>query len=80
MAEYQGQATRQVQRLVKPSAFNKGELDLRQTFEERKFQQNYEGPYVIAGDGIKGAYRIQSLGGGMEPRPWNSLYLRKYFQ
>ena len=38
---------------------------------------NWEGPYVIADEGSKGAYRIQSQN-GHETRPWSSAYLKKY--
>ena len=80
MTEYQHRAAQQVERFIKIRAFNKGELVLQRTFKEGILKPNWEGPYVIADDGCRGAYRIQSLGGGVEPRPWNALYLKMYFQ
>ena len=80
MAKYHCQAFHQRAKLVKPRAFRKGDLILRRTFEEGKLKPNWEGPFIIVDDGCKGAYRIQSSCGKTEPHPWNSAYLKKYFQ
>ena len=80
MIEYQRRATRQVEQIVNSRAFNKGDLVLRRTFKEGKLKPIWEGPYIITDNGCKGAYRIQSPRGGVEPRRWNALYLKKYFQ
>ena len=58
MAEYQCRAAWQIEKLLRPRAFRKGELVLHRTFEEGKIQPNLEGPYVIADDGCKCPYKI----------------------
>ena len=58
MAEYYHQTFRQREKLIKPRAFSKGDLILRRTFDEVKLKPNWEGPFVIADDGSKGAYKI----------------------
>ena len=63
MTEYQLRASR-LERLVRPRAFNKGKLVLLRTFKEGKLKLNWEEPYIIADDGCRGAYKIQSLWGG----------------
>ena len=39
------------------------------TFEEGKFKPNLEGPFIVANDGSKGAYKIQSPCEKMEFSP-----------
>ena len=65
--------------IIKQKAFSKGNLVFQRTFKEGKLKPNWDGPFIIADDGSKGAYRIQFQCGKMEARPWNSAYLKKYF-
>ena len=80
IAEYHRQSFRQREKIIKLRAFNKGDLILQHTFKEGKLKPNWEGPFIIADDGSKGAFMIQSQCGKIEARPWNSAYLKKYFQ
>ena len=59
-AKYYRLAFRQREKIIKPKAFNKGDLVLRRTFEDRKLKPNWEGPFIIVDDGSKGVYKIQS--------------------
>ena len=79
MVKYHRRVFRQRATLIKLRAFCKRYLVLRRTFEEGKLKPNWEGPFIIVDNGCKGAYRIQSQRGKMEPRPWNLAYLKKYF-
>ena len=45
---------------MKLRAFRKGDLVFRRTFKEGKLKPNWEGPFIFADEGSKGAYRIQS--------------------
>ena len=65
--------------MIKTRAFKKGDLILDRTFDEGMIKPNWEGPFLILDDGLKGSYRIQSPYGKIEPCPWNSAYLKKYF-
>ena len=79
MAEYHRRAFRWREKIIKPRAFSKGDLVLRQTFEEGKLKSNWEGPFIIANEGSKRAYRIRYYCSKVEARPWNLAYLKKYF-
>ena len=76
MVEYHCRAFRQREKLIKPRAFKKGDVVLRQTFKDGKLKQNWEGPFIIVDEGSKGTYRIQFQSGQMKTRPWNSAYLK----
>ena len=80
MTEYHHRAVRKMEKYIRPKAFRKEELVLRRTFEEGKLKLNWEGPYIIIDDGCKGEYKLQSPDGKMEPRTWNSRYLKRYYQ
>ena len=66
--EYYHLAFHQREKIIKPKAFKTGDLVLRCTFEEGKLKPNWDGPFIIADDRSKGAYRIQSQCGKMEAR------------
>ena len=80
MAKYLCQAFHQRKRIFKSRAFKRGDLVFQCTLKEGKLKQNWEDPCIITDDGSKGAYQIQSKCDKMEAHPWNSSYLKKYFQ
>ena len=49
--------------------FKRGGLVLRRTFDEGKFNPNWEGPFTIINEGSKGAYRLLTLYKKMESNP-----------
>ena len=69
MVKYHHQTFHQREKIIKPRAFSKGDLILRRTVEEGKLKPNWEGPFIIADNGSKGAYRIQSQYGKIEAHP-----------
>ena len=54
-------------KLVKPRTFQPGDLVLRKDFENttdrsvEKFQQNWEGPYIVTRAGESGSYALDKL-------------------
>ena len=80
MTEYHHRAFRQREKIIKPRVFSKGDLSVRRTFKEGKLKPTWEGRFIIVDDGFKGAFRKQSQCDKLEPRPWNSTCLKKYFQ
>ena len=46
----------------------------------RKFQANWEGPYIIFKAGENGAYHLQKLDGTPLLRSWNVSNLKQYYQ
>ena len=71
---------------VKPQVFRSGDLVLRKVFENtadpiaRKFQPNWEGPYVMTRAGETGSYVIDKIDGTPIPIMWNAMHLRRYYQ
>ena len=71
---------------VKPREFQPGDLVLRKVFENtadpttKKFQPNWEGPYVVMRAGEAGSYAIDKTDGTPIPRMWNVTHLKRYYQ
>ena len=64
----------QYNRRVKPQTFQDGDLVLRRVFEnttniaDGKFQQNWEGPYMIVRVGVIGSHALNKLDGIPVPK------------
>ena len=86
MADYQQRAAAHYNRKARPRVFKIGTLVLRKVFENtaekgaRKFQANWEGPYIIFKAGENGAYHLQKLDGTPLLRSWNVSNLKQYYQ
>ena len=86
MADYQQRAFAHYNRKVRPRSFKNGTLVLRKVFENtaetgaRKFQANWEGPYIVSKSNENGAYHLQKLDGTPLLRPWNVSNLKQYYQ
>ena len=86
MADYQQRATAHYNRKARPRSFKSGTLVLRKVFENtvetgaRKFQANWEGPYIVSKTSESGAYHLQKLDGILLLRPWNVSNLKQYYQ
>ena len=74
IASYQRRLASSYNKRVKPRAFQSRDLVLRRVFENttdptaRKFQPNWEGPYLITRSGEFGAYASDKLDGTPVPR------------
>ena len=86
IASYQHRLGSSYNKQVKPLAFQPGDLVLRKVFENtvdlttRKFQSNWEGPYLITRAEESGAYALDKLDGTPVPRMWNVTHLKRYYQ
>ena len=86
VASYQRRLVNSYNKRVKPRTFHQGDLVLRKVFENtadpttRKFQPNWEGPYVIRRLGESGSYAIDKTDGTPVPRMWNAIHLKRYYQ
>ena len=73
-------------RCVKPRMFHPGDLILRNFFKNtanpsaRKFQLNWEGPYIVTRASEFGSYALDKLDGTPVPRMWNFMHLKRYYQ
>ena len=73
-------------RRAKPRMFQPGDLVLRKVFENiadplaRKFQPNWEGPYIVTRAGEFGSYALDKLDRTLVPRMWNVMHLKRYYQ
>lgn len=86
LANYQSQVARYFNKGVKPRSFKIGEFVLKRVVEDikehgaGKFKPVWEGPYEITEAYNKGAYRLRNIANGLQlPRPWNAIYLKKYY-
>ncbi|XP_024200004.1 protein NYNRIN-like [Rosa chinensis] len=86
LANYQNQVARYFNKGVRPRAFRVGEFVLKRVVEDikdhgaGKFKPVWEGPYQITEVYSKGAYRLRNIDTGRAlPRPWNAIYLKKYY-
>ena len=83
---YQRSLANSYNKRVRPRVFQPGDLVLRRVFENttdpkaRKFQPNWEGPYVVTRPGESGSYAIDKTYGTPVPRMWNAMHLKKYYQ
>ena len=86
ITSYQRRFVNSYNKRVKPLVFWPGDLVLRKIFENiadptaRKFQPNWEGPYVVMQAGETGSYAIDKMDGTPVPRMWNAMHLRRYYQ
>ena len=86
MTYYQQRTAAHYNRKVRPRSFKSGTLVLRKVFEKtvetgaRKFQANWEGPYIVSKTSESGAYHLQKLDGTPWLRPWNISNLKQYYQ
>lgn len=84
MASYQQQIANTYNRHVYVRIFQVGDLVLRKTFQNTmdmttwKFNDKWEGPYLIDAVVGRGAYRLSTLDGINIPRSWNATHLNKY--
>ena len=71
---------------VKPCMFKPGDMVRRNFFENTadlsagKFQQNWEGPYIVTWPGESRSYALDKLDGMPVPRMWNVMHLKRYYQ
>ena len=86
ITSYQRRLANSYNRRVKPRVFWSGDLVLRKVFENtadptaRKFQPNWERPYVVMRTGEAGSYAIDKTDGTPVPRMLNPMHLRRYYQ
>ena len=86
IASYQCRLVSSYNKRVKPRTFQPGDLVLRKLFENtadltaRKFQPNWEGPYLVTRAGESGAYALDKLDGTPVPRMLNITHLKTYYQ
>ena len=86
MVDNQQRASAHYNRKVRPRSLKNGTLVLRKVFENtaemsaRKFQANWEGPYIVSKASESGAYHLQKLDGIPLLRPWNVSNLKQYNQ
>ena len=71
---------------VKLRMFQPGDLVLRKVFENtadpsaEKFQQNWEGLYIVTRLDESRSYALDKLDGTPIPRMWNVMHLKRYYQ
>ena len=86
IASYQCRLANSYKKRVKPRMFQPGDVVLRKVFENitdpeaRKFQPNWEGPYLVTRAGESGSYALDKLDGTPVPRMWNVMHLKRYYQ
>ena len=86
IASYQRRLANSYNKRVKTRTFQPGNLVLRRVFENkvdpnaRKFQPNWEGPYLVTRSSQSGSYALDKLNGTPVPRIWNATYLKRYYQ
>ena len=86
MADYQQREAAYYNCKARPWVFKIGTLVLSKVFENtvergaRKFQANWEDPYIITKAGENGVYHLQKLDGIPLLRPWNVSNLKQYYQ
>ena len=83
---YQRRLANSYNKRVKARTLQPGNLVLRRVFEDtadpnaRKFQPNWEGPYLVTRAGQSSSYTLDKLEGTPIPRMWNATYLKRYYQ
>ena len=86
MVAYQQKVAAYYNRRVRPRIFKERSLVLRKIFKNmaekgaRKFQANWEGPYVVSKANENGSYYLQTLNGTLLLRLWNVVNLKQYYQ
>ena len=86
IASYQRRLANSYNKRVKPRVFQSDDLVLRKVFENtadpttRKFQPNWEGPYVVTRPEEFGSYAIDKTDRTPVPRMWNALHLKRYYK
>lgn len=86
LANYQNQVKRYFNKGVRPRTFGLGDWVLKRAVEDiqdhgvGKLKPVWVGPYEVIAVFGKGAYRLRNVKDGREvPRPWNAIYLKKYY-
>ena len=85
IVSYQQRLTNMYNRRVKPHTFQYGDLVLRRVFENTanptngKFQQNWEGPYMVVRVGAAGSYALNKLDGTPMSIMCNAMHLKRYY-
>ena len=85
ITSYQRRLANSYSKRVKPRVFRSGDLVLRKIFENiadptaRKFQPNWEGPYVVTRADEAGSYAIDKTDRTPVPRMWNAIHPRRYY-
>ena len=86
IASYHHRLANLYNRRVKPRMFQPGDLVLRNVFENNtdssaeKFQQNWEGSYIIMQASASGSYALDKLDRTPVPRMLNIMHLKRYYQ
>ena len=86
IAFYQRRLANSYNKRVKPRTFQLRNLVLRRVFENtadpnaRKFQANWEGPYLVTHVGQSGSFTLDKLDWTPVPRMWNATHLKRYYQ
>ena len=80
-AFYQQLARRYQSRDVRAKTYNVGELVLRLPRKKMdKLKPKWEGPFIIDQVLTGGAYRLRdALDNRLEPNPWNTTRLRRFY-
>ena len=84
MEAYQQRMARFYNKNVKIRTFAVRDMVLQRVFpntmikEHGKFNQNWEGPYIITKEVGQGAYRIANIDGCELPNSWNAMHLKLY--
>lgn len=82
---YQHQAARYYNKIVKERRFEEGKLVLRKAFQNKEewkagnFGANWEGPYLISKIVRPGVYQLMEMNGEAIPRSYNVVHLKKYY-
>ena len=86
IASYHRRLVNLYNRRVKPRMFQPRDLVLRKVFENttnplaRKFQLNWEGPYIVTRAGESESYALDKQDRTLVPRMWNVMHLKRYYQ
>ena len=86
LAQYQDRMVKHYNSQVRRKDFKVGDLVLRKVMGvarnpiQGKLGPNWEGPYRITLWQKKGTYHLETIDGQKLPHPWNTEYLRKYYQ
>ena len=86
LVRYQNLMSKHYNSKVRHRDFQIGDLVLRKVMgtakdpSQGKLGPNWEGPYRITSWQRKGTYHLETMDGWKLQHPWNTEYLRKYYQ
>ena len=83
IAKYQEDMKLRYDKKVKDRKFNPGDWVLRRvvrTGEQRKFDENWTGPYIVDELASKGSYFLRTMDGEVLPLPWNGFHLKLFYR